>query len=1290
MHASAPRAAATATAATKATTHMPAMELWRWALESPAVHLVTRRLAGNEGLLLHDAVAARSYMRGRSEESVFAEDTAVGRLLRRGLSFVELGEGEPVRLLRRGLPKFFDLDVGALDESLRASSPESKRMLSRPEKGCGGVVSRSRRVIADQLAQRLWGVWLAGKSVGLVKLAKANGDNAQVSFFARTEQWVLCSKNVALLARERADVTLPQWADHRYRFARSVAELWFDQLGLLAKSSATTAWLDVLRERLSSVTLVGELIGGTSHLVDYCGERALRWFAVVPLHGDEPCWPPLQSLRFLSRSGLPTVSAKLIGPSVGFTAPDQLIAALRGISETVVGSSLAEEGEGCVLYFVARCASNTGVDNCAPAALAAEDLDVVPTGETTISLGKLKTAEYRALRRLREKAKHFAKAAGSVSIEDILSEYRTDLRELGSRAEEYISLLDRTCRYIFVEDLSPHVVDESFLEVLSKAREFRNEGSVPMPAAPLLCLLAPPLLVDQERLRRLREKIGVGSVGDDRCPERLCSDTLSAVWHRSSAAHATLYLNHVPSTLERAIGPVGATADSVALASPPQKKRRRRGVTLEERQAFVANRMADELRNQRLLCVFWGWSDEGCARCLDLASAAVGSASGESAGRVVPMRENLRFLSQDCLQREALVKKWRLQSERLQNAFSCSSALWLPSVPGSASREDDDVALESIAQRFEALRTGSSGNAGGGRGARAVVITVLPVGLPGMGKSSLLQHLYQRCRRSAGTSFHQGRADNMLPRDDLVSESRSNDRYVTAFEAVAILSSDTFTGEELRTRGLAAESCTTADLSQCRRVASGHYKCGIEHFMSFVASEMRRSVDARESEVSSSEKGPTRRYLLLLDKNYPPAGLRREAEVLTSLAPTGSELYIKAVALTAADQPPETITELEDEEVAEFGPWQYPWSLDVLAECAARLLLRPVHDTLVGSERALFVLLSFLRLHYREKMLGHAPGVKVIKLPFVSLTGELASWANVAGNRTDDAAAELASTCGISGGAVWRRFEVRALLQKALRGLRPFDDTPSSDGSCRAPIVAALTKCLHASGLRSPLDAVRRSHVEQCSEILLGDLLEPAGGQERVVASVRYVALSVEAHNRELEVALRQASVAMRSEGRAEEEPFPVPPYRCPAWLHVTTLYLGDCGAGPMSEERRSLLSASRQLHRAAASFDCVVTHVVCARGALAAAVVDTDPLRSSGVPLDKVCRPHITLRTRPPWSPRHSAAVLDAVDVLLSVPIGFPGCWSLAACVENAVLDVFVYRLESPLVLPRNLLHLH
>jgi len=155
----------------------------------------------------------------------------------------------------------------------------------------------------------------------------------------------------------------------------------------------------------------------------------------------------------------------------------------------------------------------------------------------------------------------------------------------------------------------------------------------------------------------------------------------------------------------------------------------------------------------------------------------------------------------------------------------------------------------------------------------------------------------------------------------------------------------------------------------------------------------------------------------------------------------------------------------------------------------------------------------------------------------------------------------------------------------------------------------------------------------------------------------------------------------------------PSPPYVRPEHLHVTTVYLGGVLA---AEQKRPLLASSRRLHREAAAFDFVITHVVIARGALALAVVDKAALVGAGLPLEDGARPHITLRTRPPWRPRHSNEVLAAIasartcGVQEAVPFDMQIEQSLldrwrTVRVGEALLEVFVHRFEQPLQLQGN-----
>ena len=232
----------------------------------------------------------------------------------------------------------------------------------------------------------------AGLLIELSMLDKANGENAQVSFFPGTGQWVLCSKNVSLLAANASELELPQWSDRRYRFARHVAESWFAQL-----SALTDASCKLLEQTLAYGTLVGEMIGGSSaHLVDYGPERRLQWFAIVPNHGDEFCWPPSRSIAFMRNAGLPTVNLKPVVPAA-LASAEEVFKALQESCLATERAALQEVGEGYVMYLTSLSCDNTR--------------------SHVVHLGKMKSADYRLLRRMRDRAKVFAQRGGSMLIE---------------------------------------------------------------------------------------------------------------------------------------------------------------------------------------------------------------------------------------------------------------------------------------------------------------------------------------------------------------------------------------------------------------------------------------------------------------------------------------------------------------------------------------------------------------------------------------------------------------------------------------------------------------------------------------------------------------------------------------------------------------------------------------------------------------------------------------------------------------------------------------------------------
>jgi len=102
---------------------------------------------------------------------------------------------------------------------------------------------------------------LAGGKVEVLKTLKANGENVQVSWNKDSSSWVICSKNVALIARKRNDID--KYQSDRFVFAKEMAHVWFDKLEQYRAKDPLI--VDQLRDELAGHTLIGEYIGSDEH-----------------------------------------------------------------------------------------------------------------------------------------------------------------------------------------------------------------------------------------------------------------------------------------------------------------------------------------------------------------------------------------------------------------------------------------------------------------------------------------------------------------------------------------------------------------------------------------------------------------------------------------------------------------------------------------------------------------------------------------------------------------------------------------------------------------------------------------------------------------------------------------------------------------------------------------------------------------------------------------------------------------------------------------------------------------
>ena len=118
-------------------------------------------------------------------------------------------------LARKGLEKFFDLRYEFI-------SPEER---FKDDKMPVDHHMQKNYILAGPLR-----ALMEGHRIEVLKTLKANGENVQVSWNSQVQAWVVCSKNVALIAQTREHANSNNYTAMRFAFAREMANVWFDKI----------------------------------------------------------------------------------------------------------------------------------------------------------------------------------------------------------------------------------------------------------------------------------------------------------------------------------------------------------------------------------------------------------------------------------------------------------------------------------------------------------------------------------------------------------------------------------------------------------------------------------------------------------------------------------------------------------------------------------------------------------------------------------------------------------------------------------------------------------------------------------------------------------------------------------------------------------------------------------------------------------------------------------------------------------------------------------------------------
>ena len=383
----------------------------------------TIKLAENEcpintNLMLYDISIA---IKGPEEELAYLKHPNYTSIIRRGNTLLEVykegrGRDEYIYLysllIRKGMKKFIDLPYNfyreKTEEELKEEEEEKKEKEKDEEDGEDGEEKKkidkytlnfdldeekksTLKYIFYPVLKELENDFY----IEIIKLMKANGENAQISYIKKFDYWVIASKNVCLLANNRDDLEdYPPYKIYkneknptRYSFAYKIGQCWFDILENFKKQE-----INKIKEYLNGKTFVGEYVGNQyhQHLIRYM-KHTILFFGIVINDSSDSSIPVIQAFEKFKEFKLDVVPYEYIGIAESF---DELCIKLKKLYVRIAESSIIDEEEGSVIYLSRTYASRFDSDK------------EYRKEDKVLSLCKLKTWEYRVYRKLREKIKN--------------------------------------------------------------------------------------------------------------------------------------------------------------------------------------------------------------------------------------------------------------------------------------------------------------------------------------------------------------------------------------------------------------------------------------------------------------------------------------------------------------------------------------------------------------------------------------------------------------------------------------------------------------------------------------------------------------------------------------------------------------------------------------------------------------------------------------------------------------------------------------------------------------------
>ncbi|KAH8741421.1 hypothetical protein FG386_003268 [Cryptosporidium ryanae] len=259
---------------------------------------------------------------------------------------------------------------------------------------------------------------------------KLDGENSQISYFEPTDQWIIGSKNVTLLCKNKQELKSKFYNEKRYISAKNIGLEWFRLLeGLLDETGCNYEnELSQIKKILTDNTLLAELIcvNDRQHVIDYqYREEKMKFIGLISKNSqNQVCHSPSMLYEFLPsyfrnnivnfvRLPSQRVIADYLESNIGTNKVIERGVFDSSFFEKFNFSSLGEINDYLsVLYFVVYFYEEE-IEGIMLYIIREEERNMV-----VLDAFKVKTVIYSTLRSLREKLKHILTLDFKILLKD--------------------------------------------------------------------------------------------------------------------------------------------------------------------------------------------------------------------------------------------------------------------------------------------------------------------------------------------------------------------------------------------------------------------------------------------------------------------------------------------------------------------------------------------------------------------------------------------------------------------------------------------------------------------------------------------------------------------------------------------------------------------------------------------------------------------------------------------------------------------------------------------------------